>query len=471
MKPRIPTGSAFESRGRFYAKITPAPKDRQALPLPWCTSLPDALARAQVLQAMINDLHAASQVYLIETVVTKGGAADAVLLVDLQALVEGATAGKIVKAETGAKDGTFQKFAERWTSGELAKSFPDHVAVKLSSKDDKRILEAYVYPVVGPEPIGWITLDHYERVMAKLPAHLSSASRRHVAQAFRRTMQLATYPARVIAHNPIPTGALPKVKRTLAMQYLYPDEDRKLMAARGVDLGARVLFGVLARMGFRDSEVLGDTTEKIDPMFWKQVDLDRGVIYLDRNKTGDARPIPLDPATRTALEAWKNVYPGTAAPEARVFVEQTGRHFDKERIATVFRAALKAAGVTREELHTTTDKRKPIRCHDLRASFATVALANGRSETWVRDRTAWKSTAMVDRYRRLARNFEELSLGDWRPLDEAIPELCRHQSVSLSVSGGASVEVSAPLSSTVSVGWLTGFEPATAGSTIRRSTD
>jgi len=239
----------------------------------------------------------------------------------------------------------------------------------------------------------------------------------------RRVMALATYPARLIEHNPVPTGALPKVKRTLAMQYLYPDEDAKLMAATGVDLGARVLFGVLARMGFRDSEVLGDTTEKIDPMFWRQVDLVRGVVYLDRNKTGDARPIPLDPGTLAALKAWKEVYPGEASPDARVFVEKTGRPFDKERIAITFRAALLAADVDRAELYVTTANRKPIRVHDLRASFCTVALANGRDETWVRDRTAWKSTAMVDRYRRLARNFDELHLGDWRPLDRAIPDL------------------------------------------------
>jgi len=71
----------------------------------------------------------------------------------------------------------------------------------------------------------------------------------------------------------------------------------------------------------------------------------------------------------------------------------------------------------------TSDRRQQIRAHDLRASFVTVALANGRSETWVADRTGHTSSVMLNRYRRLARSFQELSVGDFIPLDRAIPEL------------------------------------------------
>jgi hypothetical protein len=38
------------------------------------------------------------------------------------------------------------------------------------------------------------------------------------------------------------------------------------------------------------------------------------------------------------------------------------------------------------------------------------ALANGRSESCVRDRTAWKDSRMLDRYRRIARTIKELHL-------------------------------------------------------------
>jgi hypothetical protein len=68
--------------------------------------------------------------------------------------------------------------------------------------------------------------------------------------------------------------------------------------------------------------------------------------------------------------------------------------------------------------------RQPLRLHDLRASFVTIAFANGRDERWIRDRTGHRSGAL-ERYRRVARTVEELDLGDWVSLDEAIPEICR----------------------------------------------
>jgi hypothetical protein len=62
----------------------------------------------------------------------------------------------------------------------------------------------------------------------------------------------------------------------------------------------------------------------------------------------------------------------------------------------------------------------PIGIKDLRASFVTVALANGKTETWVTDRTGHKSSEMVARYRRKARAAAELDLGTYKPLDELL---------------------------------------------------
>lgn len=69
------------------------------------------------------------------------------------------------------------------------------------------------------------------------------------------------------------------------------------------------------------------------------------------------------------------------------------------------------------------DAWRPFCVHDLRATFCTIALANGLTETWVCDRTGWRSSEMVSRYRRAARTWAELELGTLTPLDEAIPEL------------------------------------------------
>ena len=60
-------------------------------------------------------------------------------------------------------------------------------------------------------------------------------------------------------------------------------------------------------------------------------------------------------------------------------------------LADELREDLKAAGVTREALFERSEVRRPMRVHDLRATFVTVSLANGKTETWVFDRTGHRS--------------------------------------------------------------------------------
>jgi hypothetical protein len=64
--------------------------------------------------------------------------------------------------------------------------------------------------------------------------------------------------------------------------------------------------------------------------------------------------------------------------------------------------------------------------HDLRGTFVTVSLANGKSESWISDRTGHRSSVMIARYKRTARTFSELHTGNFAPLDSAIPELIGH---------------------------------------------
>jgi hypothetical protein len=53
----------------------------------------------------------------------------------------------------------------------------------------------------------------------------------------------------------------------------------------------------------------------------------------------------------------------------------------------------------------------------------TVALTNGKTESWVADRTGPLSSQMINRYKRWARGHQDRNLGDWVPLHLAIPEL------------------------------------------------
>src|SRR6201999_3456796 len=102
-----------------------------------------------------------------------------------------------------------------------------------------------------------------------------------------------------------------------------------------------------------------------------------------------------------------------------LLLDESGTDAPANRGADRFRRHLKVAGVDRPELFERSEARLRIRAHDMRATFITIALACGRSEAWVADRTGHKSSVMINRYRRAARTAAELGLGDMLPLDGA----------------------------------------------------
>jgi hypothetical protein len=51
---------------------------------------------------------------------------------------------------------------------------------------------------------------------------------------------------------------------------------------------------------------------------------------------------------------------------------------------------------------------EPLRFHDTRATFVTWAFRAGKGLGWITDRTGHLSEEMVDRYRRSARQLEDL---------------------------------------------------------------
>jgi len=133
----------------------------------------------------------------------------------------------------------------------------------------------------------------------------------------------------------------------------------------------------------------------------------------------------LQPGTKAALSAYKARMGPDAQSGDLVFVDPLGRPHTKYGLAMLLRSHLEAIGLKKErpELFTSTPERRRIRIHDLRGVFTTVALANGRSESWIADRTGHRSSAMINAYKRMARTFEELEAGDLLPLVDALPEL------------------------------------------------
>jgi len=329
------------------------------------------------------------------------------------------TIGKTVDVLAGGKTErvntsgvpAFKDFSADWTDGELAKRHPDHVREKRSSDRDEQLLRLYVNDVMGRYRLDHIRLEHCDAVMASLPEGMSPGTRRQVAQVIHRVLRLAVMPARILKASPIPSGWLPAPSRARPDAYLYPENDEKLLRCAKVPLWRRLAYGILDREGMRRGELAGAT--------WADFDLEHGIVRLDRNKTDDPRAWALDPGVVRALEAFRKLHPD-AEDDDPVLVDEDGNAPNVDHLADQLRTDLETAGVNRPELTKVTKNRKRIRAHDLRATFVTVSLANGKSEQWVMDRTGHRSSGMIQRYRRAARTWEETRLGSLLSLDSLL---------------------------------------------------
>jgi hypothetical protein len=156
----------------------------------------------------------------------------------------------------------------------------------------------------------------------------------------------------------------------------------------------------------------------------QNLDLKRGMVKLDRNKTDDPRSWALDAGVHAALVWWREQRADESMGQL-VFRRPDGAPHEKTGLAGFFRTHLARIGLKdeRPELFETTAERQRIRVHDLRGTFVTIALTNGRSESWIADRTGHRSSAMIAKYKRTARSFQELGLGQLTPLADVIPEI------------------------------------------------
>jgi integrase len=358
--------------------------------------------RARGMRALAATLTSGGHSEQAPLMLAKAAEADEATFKTLQKFAEGLCRGK-VKAEARVSSTTFRELGKQWTDGTLHKRHPDHVKLKRSVDDDVSRLTK-LYETIGDVPLVGFRLEDAERAMAAIPRGLASGTRRHYGQLIAKVLRLAVYPCKIIDRSPLPEKFLPTVKGHKATAYLYPDEDAKLMACQAVPLDRRVLYGFLAREGLRLGEALA--------LRWKDLDLTRGTVRLDENKTDDPRSWTLSEGVPESLGALR---PKGEKGEALVFAG-----IAEDGAAKVFRGHLAEANIERPELFERSKNRSPIRLHDLRATFVTLSLANGKTESWVADRTGHRSSQMINRYRRQARQVTELSLGGLARLDVAL---------------------------------------------------
>jgi integrase len=386
-----------------------------------------AQKRADALAAMAKDLVAAGKGAEAVVILNKGAAElDAARFREIEAFARELAARVETPKGSAPAPVTFRQLGEQWTSGELARRHPDHVRLKRSVYDDACRLTA-LYQSVGDVALKDFSLADAKRAMAALPEGRTSATRRHYAQLIARLLKMAVFPCELIERYPLPPGFLPKTGTRPALSYLYPAEDARLMACTLVPFELRLLYGFLIREGLR----LGEALE----LRWRHVDIGNGTVRLERSKTGDVRAWALGADVARALAAVREARVEESA-DALVFPNAGGRP------VKAFRAYLRTAGISRPELFERSSQRRPIRLHDQRAGFCTLALANGRTETWVMDRTGHATSQMLNKYRRQARHAAELALGWLAPLDCALPELDPTDENHCAPEQGASHEVS-----------------------------
>jgi integrase len=394
--------------------VTVAINKRRSFALPEGIQCDAAEKRAMTLAEFAMRLRGVGREDIVVELLNIATERDGKEMAEVRKAVDLIVAGQVIPKRNGNMM-SIGELGARWTSGELSRMYPDHIRRKRSAEEDRNRLERYVFPVVGDVPMDQFTLDDAEQVMRGVPIERAAATRRHVAQILYRMCRIAVFPLRLLKTSPLPVGFLPKVGPGKAKGWVYPDEDAKLLASDAVPFEWRLYYGFLHREGMRSAEAAR--------MEWTDLDLQRGGVALDKNKTNDPRAWALSLGIPEALRAWRAIREGRGERidgNTLVFVDEEGNPMDEGKAAKRYRAHLRSAGITRDALFERSETRQPVRLHDTRATFITVALANGKSEAWVQDRTGHRSSIMINRYRRAARTVGELGLGDFRRLDEAL---------------------------------------------------
>lgn len=397
-------GGVRTRKGNHYAVARYGRGKQLELRLPNARDEDDALERSRIIAEAIDSFMRIGRRDLVDRWARELASANDTKLPKVQLAIAKIVSGEKSVAITG--DILFRELSRRYTEGELAKSYPDHIRAK-DYDDDKSRLRLYILPLAGDVPVRAFTMNHANRVMQSLPP-MASSNRRHVAQIMHRLLKLAVFPLQLREHSPLPAGWLPKINKKERLHYscLFPKEEARLLGYAEASEAFRLFCGVLDREGMRLSELLDCE--------WSHWGDDCRTFLATKTKTDDPRMWAVREDTARAMRIWREKK-GTEMPPFAYLAAM-----DRTKIAALFRDTLKAAGVTRAELFATTKHTAKLRAHDMRATFVTLSLAEGKTDTWIRDRTGHKSTAMIDRYRRHARQLAELNVGSLVDLVEAL---------------------------------------------------
>jgi integrase len=368
-------------------------------------SMPEAKARLARLREMGDIVSALPHDEAVEFL-RDAALAEASELPDLFAVAKEQAARESGAAMApDAKAVTFEDFAERWVSGELAKLYPGQrgLRIKASVRGDEAIFRV-LKPVIGKVKLHLFSLADAHRAIRALP-EMTEANRRHYRQFMNRVLNLAVYPAGIIKANPLPQGFVGSKPPSREKTYLYPVEDEQLLTGPA-PFGRRLFYGFKGRTGLRLSEAMKLRVRHFD---FRTGEMRVEKAITTTNKRG--RKFVVRDDVWQALD----ILFGKADPDTPLFQPLGGRNPWEQ-----FHRDLRASGCTRHALYEDTDTRQPIRVHDLRATFITLALLEGRDLGWIMLRTGHSTLENLRAYEREATHAKDMGLSQLGPLDELL---------------------------------------------------
>ena len=252
------------------------------------------------------------------------------------------------------------------------------VKVRASSHQTyKGYIENHIKPNIGDIPIEKLTSLRLQKFYRKLltegrvpriesenqPKGLSAKTVRNIHQVISSAMSMAVK-HKLILSNPAEGCELPKVEHR--EMRTIPAEQLGAFLREAKESGVYELYYLDLATGLRRGELLG--------LKWDDIDLNQGVIHVRRQVyriDGEVREVPLKTKhsyrnisiSKDAVELLREMK--TRRVSEYVFPSPTGGPISPDSVLHMLHRVLKRAGLP------------AVRFHDLRHTFATLALQNG----------------------------------------------------------------------------------------------
>ncbi len=269
----------------------------------------------------------------------------------------------------------------KYTVGTWMDAWFENVAkikVRASSHQTyKGYIDNHIKPNIGKIPLEKLTTMELQKFYRKLltngrverieaekqPRGLSAKTVRNINQVISSAMDLAVA-QKIVLENPCKAVALPKIEHK-EMQTI-PAEQLQAFLTEAKATGVYEMYYIELSTGLRRGELLG--------LKWEDIDMKQGIIRVRRQvsridgKIVDAplktknsyRAVTISPQAVEVLKAQKE-----KTNDEYVFPSPNGGPISPDSVNNMLKRVLERAGIPK------------VRFHDLRHTFATLALQNG----------------------------------------------------------------------------------------------